>query len=91
LSITSFIYKTKNKIEKSISEILQKYLGNVQYSFALSYMASLSDFFHSGRSSNKHKCSTKEKEKEWVSSRTPGGGSSSPYMTQVNFSDVEVQ
>ncbi len=33
----------------------------------------------------------KKKQKGWVSGQTPGGGPSSPYMTQENFLRVEKQ
>jgi hypothetical protein len=32
-----------------------------------------------------------ERQKEWVSGRTSGGGPSSPYMTQEKYSMVEMQ
>jgi hypothetical protein len=44
-----------------MSEIHEKFLGNVWISFALSFMASSSAFFHRGRGSNWHNCGTKEK------------------------------
>jgi hypothetical protein len=44
-----------------MSEIHEKFLGNVKFSFALSFMSSLFAFFHSERGSNWHSRSTKEK------------------------------
>jgi hypothetical protein len=32
-----------------------------------------------------------KKQKEWVGGQTPGGGPSSPYMTQKNLSEEEMQ
>jgi hypothetical protein len=59
--MTSFIHKITKSIEKSISEIHEKFLGNVRISLALSFMASSFAFFYCGRGSNWQNCDTKEK------------------------------
>jgi hypothetical protein len=51
-STTSFIEDIEKFTEKIISEVHEKRLGEVLISIALSFMASSSTFFHSGRGSN---------------------------------------
>jgi hypothetical protein len=48
-------------MEKSISEVAEKFLGNVLIYLAFSLMASSSALFHRGRSSNWHNCGRNEK------------------------------
>jgi hypothetical protein len=50
--ITSSIHVFMKATEKSQSEIDEKFLGKVLFSFALSLIASLFTFFHRGRRSN---------------------------------------
>ncbi len=51
-AITPFIQEIKESIERSISGVEENLRGNEFISFALSIVASLLAFFHSGRGSN---------------------------------------
>jgi hypothetical protein len=64
-STTLFIQEIRKSIKKSISEIEVKVHGKELISFALSMMASLFAFFHSGRGSNWHGCGRNEKNRQY--------------------------
>jgi DNA-directed RNA polymerase beta subunit len=63
--------KSKILTEKSISETMEEFLGNVQISFALSFTTSSSVFLHSRRGSNMLKGGTNEKTEigKWLDPR----------------------